>query len=229
MMNARENRGLAIAAQSEITRQGNVWTVPSQSSSKRYTVDLFLSTCTCLDFQENAQKCKHLYAVGFLLQHESGVELPEPAPRKAYKQEWPAYNQAQVNEKSRFQSLLYELCAGIEESIQHMGRPRLPMADVIFALCYKVYSTVSSRRFSCDLKEAHLKGYLSKMPSYNSVCDYFKMEGLTPYLKQLIIESSLPLKSVEQDFAVDSSGFATGQGSVSTLGTCKIRQRADDQ
>lgn len=37
------------------------------------------------------------------------------------------------------------------------------------------------------------------------------MESLTPYLKQLIIESSLPLKGVELDFAVDSSGFATGQ------------------
>src|SRR5436189_2586536 len=73
-------------------------------------------------------------------------------------QVWPAYRQAQVNEKSRFQSLLYELCRGIEEPLQHMGRPRLSIADTIFALCYKVYSTVSSRRFSCDLKEAHLKG-----------------------------------------------------------------------
>src|SRR5919112_1757994 len=34
---------------------------------------------------------------------------------------------------------------------------------------------------------------------------------MTDYLKQLIIESSLPLKSIESDFAVDSSGFATGQ------------------
>jgi transposase len=125
-------------------------------------------------------------------------------------QVWPAYRQAQVNEKSRFQSLLFELCKGIEEPLQHMGRPRLSVADTIFALCYKVYSTVSSRRFSCDLKEAHLKGYLSKQPSYNSVCDYFQMEGLTAYLKQLIVESSLPLKGVEQDFAVDSSGFSTG-------------------
>ena len=91
-----------------------------------------------------------------------------------------------------------------------MGRPRLSIADTIFALCYKVYSTVSSRRFSCDLKEAHIKGYLSKLPSYNSICDYFQMEALTPYLKQLIIESSLPLKAVEYDFALDSSGFSTG-------------------
>lgn len=126
-------------------------------------------------------------------------------------QNWPAYRQAQVSEKQRFQTLLYELCAGIEEPPQHMGRPRLPLADVLFALCYKVYSTFSSRRFSTDLKEAHIKGYLSKMPSYNSVCDYFKMEILTPYLKHLIVESSLPLKGVEFDFAADSSGFCTGQ------------------
>lgn len=125
-------------------------------------------------------------------------------------QVWPAYRQAQVNEKSRFQSLLYELCRGIEEPLQHMGRPRLSLADTIFALCYKVYSTVSSRRFSCDLREAHAKGYLSKLPSYNAICDYFQMDYLTAYLKQLIIESSLPLKSVEHDFAVDSSGFSTG-------------------
>ena len=125
-------------------------------------------------------------------------------------QNWPAYRQAQVNEKARFQSLLYELCAGIEEPPQHMGRPRLPLADVIFALCFKVYSTVAARRFSTDLREAHLKGYLSKLPSYNSIFDYFKMDVLTPYLKYLIVESSLPLKCVEFDFAVDSSGFSTG-------------------
>lgn len=129
---------------------------------------------------------------------------------RTYSQEWPAYNLAQRNEKQRFQSLLYELCSGIEEPLQHMGRPRLPVADVIFALCYKVYSTFSARRFSCDLKEAHLKGYLSRLPSYNALCDYFQWEVLTPYLKQLIIESSLPLKGVEDDFAVDSSGFSTG-------------------
>src|SRR5215203_2177435 len=56
MMNARENRGLAIAARAEIARQGNVWIVPSQTRLCNYTVDLFLGTCTCLDFQENANK-----------------------------------------------------------------------------------------------------------------------------------------------------------------------------
>ena len=38
---------------------------------------------------------------------------------------------------------------------------------------------------------------------YNSIFDYLKMESLTPYLKQLIAESALPLKSIETDFAID--------------------------
>jgi transposase len=36
-------------------------------------------------------------------------------------------------------------------------------------------------------------------------------EALTPYLYELIATSAMPLKSVESDFAVDSSGFSTGQ------------------
>jgi transposase len=91
-----------------------------------------------------------------------------------------------------------------------MGRRRLPLADVIFASAFKVYSTVSGRRFNSDLRDAHEKGYLSKTPSYNSMFDYFGYPMLTPYLKQLIIESSRPLAEVDWDFALDSSGFSTG-------------------
>jgi len=210
MMNARENRGLAIAARSEITRQGNRWLVPSQTSGKLYAVDYFLSTCSCLDFQENEQKCKHLYAVELLLQRESGAVLPEPAPRKTYKQEWHEYNLAQTNEKARFLELLYGLCAGVNEPLQTMGRPRMSFADMLFCSAYKIYSTVSSRRFASDLRDALQKGLISQAPHFNTVCKYLEDEALTPYLKQLIIESSLPLKTIDWDFAVDSSGFSTG-------------------
>src|SRR5205085_5781338 len=48
-----------------------------------------------------------------------------------------------------------------------------------------------------------------RLPSYNSIFDYLQMKSLMPYLKHLITESSLPLKTVEVDFAVDSSGFST--------------------
>jgi transposase len=135
----------------------------------------------------------------------------ENVQRKTYPQVWSSYHKAQVNEKAKFQLLLHELCNGIDEPPQTFGRPRNSLQDIIFAACFKVYSTVSCRRFSSDLQDAHAKGYLAKLPSYNSIFDYFKMESLTDYLKQLIVESSLPLKSVEEDFALDSSGFSTGR------------------
>src|ERR1041385_6230970 len=70
---------------------------------------------------------------------------------------------------------------------------------------------VSGRRFATDLREAKAKGYLSRMPAYNSVFRYLESEALTPYLYELIAASALPLKGIETDFAVDSSGFSTGQ------------------
>jgi transposase len=130
--------------------------------------------------------------------------------KKTYRQEWPAYNRAQTQEKAQFQSLLHELCKGIGEPSQRIGRPRLPFDEMIFATTFKVYSTVSQRRFICDLQDAHAKGYISKVPHFNSISNYLESETLTPYLKLLIEESSLPLQAIERDFAVDSSGFSTG-------------------
>src|SRR5687768_18503202 len=82
---------------------------------------------------------------------------------------------------------------------------------MIFATTFKVYSTVSQRRFMSDLRDAHGKGYISKVPHFNSISNYLENEMLTDYLKMLIEESSLPLQAIESDFAVDSSGFSTGR------------------
>jgi transposase len=216
-MEPREQKALEIAAKSKLIRKGDIWTVPSQAGPKRYTVDPNPQEphCTCPDFEARQVRCKHIFAVEYTIQREQTsdgqtiVTESVRVTRKTYKQEWPAYNKAQTNEKSHFLAFLYELCSGIEEPVQTFGRPRLPLADIIFAATFKTYSTVSGRRLMSDLRDAKAKGYLSKMPSYNSLFDYLNMGSLTPYLKQLITESSLPLKSIETDFAVDSSGFST--------------------
>jgi len=70
---------------------------------------------------------------------------------------------------------------------------------------------VSGRRFDTDLRESKARGYLCRLPHYNSVFRYLESEALTPYLYELIKLSAQPLKSIESDFAVDSSGFSTGQ------------------
>jgi hypothetical protein len=85
----------------------------------------------------------------------------------------------------------------------------LPLCDMVFSAAFKIYSTVSGRRFISDLTDAYEKGYLSKLPHFNSVFNYLERENMTAILQNLITLSSLPLKAVERDFAVDSSGFST--------------------
>ncbi|MEJ7577828.1 MAG: transposase [Pyrinomonadaceae bacterium] len=139
--------------------------------------------------------------------------MDDVARKPTYRQEWSAYNLAQTNEKARFQELLYELCQSIDDLPRKpgAGRNRLPLGEMIFCAAYKVFSTVSGRRFISDLREAQKRGLISKTPHFNSIFNYLEMEEMTAFLKQLIITSSLPLKSVESDFAVDSSGFSTGR------------------
>lgn len=133
---------------------------------------------------------------------------PQTQPlRKTYPQNWRAYNAAQTSEKAHFLKLLHALCSTVEEFEQTNGRPRLLIGDALFAINYKIYSTVSARRFMTDLKEAKENGYLQKTPHFNSIFNYLEHPGLTPILHELIVQTSLPLASLETNFAADSSGF----------------------
>ena len=123
--------------------------------------------------------------------------------------DWTAYNAAQSEEKARFAVLLADLCKGVPEPEQVMGRPRLPLSDMVFASAFKVYVGFSSRRFTTDLHEAHADGHIGSTPHFNSVSRYLSDPRLTPILKELVTVSSLPLKAVETDFAVDATGFST--------------------
>ncbi len=68
-----------------------------------------------------------------------------------------------------------------------------------------------SRRFTTDLKAAHANGLVSKAPHFNSVSNYLAKPELTDTLKNLVTLSSLPLRAIETDFAVGSSGFSTSR------------------
>jgi hypothetical protein len=218
-VDAREQRGLVIAATAKITRKGTIWLVPSQSGKGRYTVspDKDNPHCTCPDHEERGCKCKHLFAVEFVIQRElfdDGTEVETrqvtvTETRKTYPQDWSAYNRAQTSEKGVLQDLLYDLCQSIPESTeQRLGRPRLPIREGIFSACFKVYSTVSSRRFATDLREACERGYITKAPHFNSVLNVLDDEETTPILTDLVAKSAEPLAAIESSFAIDSSGFS---------------------
>lgn len=130
--------------------------------------------------------------------------------RITYPQDWTAYNLAQKNEKAKFQLLLFELCRELIDPLHRKGRPQSLIGDVVFSAALKVYAGVSGRRLISDLREAEAKGYLFKVPGYNTIFDHLETEMMTGYLRELIALSSHPLKAIESDFAVDSSGFSTG-------------------
>ncbi len=223
ILDPRQQRGLEIAATSNIVRKGGAWLVPSQSGKGRYTVspDADEPRCSCPDHETRGVKCKHIFAVEYAISRERNQDgsttvtetvTVRKTVKKTYPQNWPAYNAAQTHEKEEFLDLLRDLCGGVSELERPKnGRPRLPIKDAIFAACFKVYSTVSCRRFMSDLRDAQAKGYIAKLPHFNSIFNYLENPDLTPILREMITETSLPLKAVEVDFAADSSSFTTSR------------------
>jgi transposase len=218
-MDMRELRGLELAARARIAFQDGAWIVPSQSTTGTYRVTLSPDgdRCECDDFALTQKSCKHIHAARIVRERDGGKAAPpldtEVIPKRpTYKQNWPAYNLAQITEKHRFQVLLFELCRSLPNRRQDgPGRRFTRMADMVFTCALKVYTTFSSRRFGCDLSDAHAKGYLSQVIHPVRVCAFLDNPALTPVLHSLIVRSSLPLRAVETVFAPDSTGFSTSR------------------
>lgn len=126
-MDAREQRGLVIAATQKLTNKGKVWLVPSQSGNGQYTVlpDPDAPFCSCPDHADHGGMCKHLYAVKITVSRETGADGSVTETRsitftekRTYKRDWPTYTLSQTLEKHRLQELLFDLCRGIEEPPQ---------------------------------------------------------------------------------------------------------------
>ena len=226
-MDAREQRGLVIAAKCKIEKaQRGAYYVPSQSrSGTRYRVEPAAGRCDCPDHSELGLTCKHIHAVRYVIERERNAdgsttvtetltvtETVEQTVRKTYRQDWPAYNRAQAVEKDRVQELLADLCRDIPEP-EHRGRGRKPhsVRDSVFSMVFKVYSTLSARRFSSDLREAHRRGFLSRPVPGLKVAVMMENPEFAPVLKLLVAKSALPLRAVETDFAIDSSGFGSSR------------------
>lgn len=218
----RQQRGMEIAALARIEKVDGVYVVPSVTNPRptKYKVSMagMFPTCTCPDHEMRGCKCKHIYAVECVIRRETTVEpngtttvresVTITKTRKTYPQNWPAYNQAQTNEKRQFLTLLHDLCKDLPTPPQTgRGQRRLPMSDAVFAAVFKVYSTMSARRFTSDLCDAQAKGYIEKVPHFNSVLNYLECPDLFPILTGMVERAALPLAAVESTFAVDSTGF----------------------
>jgi GNAT superfamily N-acetyltransferase len=184
-VDARQARGLALvrAQRAKIKHVASWrWLVPSQTNaSGGYVVDVEQNACTCPDHEDRGLRCKHIWAVMIL---RSEVSLPNGTTivtekRVTYSQpDWSAYHRAQCDEKHRVQLLLRGLCDGIAQPEQTNGRPRLPLADAVYGMTMKVYTGMSGRRATTDIRECEDKGLVAKAPSYNSVFRYMEREDI---------------------------------------------------
>jgi transposase len=222
----RPIRGMEIAAVARIDRDGDYYLVPSQSGQPRYKVwyNEQHPSCDCPDFETRGCKCKHIWAVEYTLKRETTVAVNQDGQatitetvtvtkKQTYAQDWPAYNAAQTHEKRHLQNLLFDLCATVDEPVpadgkRGRGRPPIKRRDAIFCAVFKVYSLFSARRFTSDLCDAQAKGYIERVPHFNSVLNFLEDPAMFDILTDLIEQAALPLKSVEEKFAVDSTGFA---------------------
>ena len=209
----RQRQGYAIAAQTRIKRHRSGYKVPSQSGrGTHYVVLDEQPSCTCADFEHRGRPCKHIYAVELARQGKNlpdGDSVENFANRVTYGRDWRAYNASQTRELEHFFVLLRDLCDTVEQPPQTKGRPRLPLSDVLFGVTLKVYTTKSGRRAMSYFRDAQHKGLFTATPSFTSTFRYMESSEITDILERLIELSSLPLQSVECDFAADSTGFST--------------------
>lgn len=127
------------------------------------------------------------------------------------KRNWRAYNQGQTQEEAMFEDILIELIdrSIIPHTAIRRGRPFNDLKDMIFCCVMRAYRMKSCRRTIASLDYAKKKGYIKKIPHYNTIFNYYNTPALTPILEHLIAQSAIPLTQVEMDFASDSSGFST--------------------
>src|SRR5207244_12219455 len=128
--------------------------------------------CCCFpDHEETCKEVKHIFAVRYVIERdqdaEGNVTVTETltvAKRKTYPRDWDRYDMAATTEKDRFQELLFDLCQGVPQPERKLGRgrPPVPIADQVFSACFQVYSTLSTRRSMCDLRQACDRGFLSR-------------------------------------------------------------------
>jgi transposase len=221
-MDLRKSKALELADRGRVVPDGDDWLVFSLNSTNRYRVTLRPhQTCTCEDFELRQEACKHVIAARVVAWRRDSSIDPPPVPdtppikfpRPTYGQDWEAYDAAQENEKDEFQRLLFELCKGVPEPAPQTGtkggRSPAPQADVFFATLFKIWSTLSGRRFACDLRDAHGKGYVSQVVHHSTIARCLENKDTTLVLLALITQSSLPLQAMEDTFAVDSSGFSS--------------------
>jgi transposase len=124
-------------------------------------------------------------------------------------QSWAKYNLAKCNEKLLFYELLYDLAKIIKEPEYQFGRPAIPLKDMFFSCGLKLYSNYSGRKIMSDLRRAEDAGYISHKPHFNTIKDFLNCPATYDLLLKMLTLSAMPLRKLEDQYSIDSSGFGS--------------------
>lgn len=131
-------------------------------------------------------------------------------PKEIEPRNWSSYTEAQNNEKLMLMDILDEILMLVESKEgKRRGRPKISKHDIIFSMAMKEHSRLSSRRLISDLKMARDRSLIEHVPHFTSLMHYYESKEITKLLNKLIEISSLPLKEIENTFAIDSTGLST--------------------
>jgi len=135
----------------------------------------------------------------------------ETVVRKTYPQNWALYNLSQTKEKLMFLKILNDAVDYLEIPYEYKGNGRPPhdLRDMIKCCCIKVFNNFSSRRTVFELQMAYALGYISRIPHFNSVNNYLNNSGIQKYFEELYKLLASPMIQLENNFAVDATGFST--------------------
>jgi hypothetical protein len=176
-------------------------------------------TCTCHDYlRHRPQWCKHIWAVYYTILIENGDPVPDidededdnPPAERAPRRNWQGYRKAQANEYTKFRSLLRDLCSGLvtPAPTSKGGRPRVDLADVVFAAVFRVYARPAGAQFMGGQYKEALKDCVSDQFCPNTLFNYMADDRLTAILTRLITETAAPMQGLERgEFAVDGTGI----------------------
>lgn len=164
--------------------------------------------CECNDYIKRQKPCKHILVLQLYFSRFVSIEGKkiEP-PRKKYPRNWSKYNQAQKNERQYLEKFLGDLVKTVKEPERSRGRPSLKVSDALFCCILKVYNKIASRKTGDLIKKAYEANYISHNANHNCISKTLLNPEITPVLQDLVLRSASPLRDVETDFAVDSSGF----------------------
>ncbi|HUR25961.1 MAG TPA: transposase [Candidatus Thermoplasmatota archaeon] len=141
--------------------------------------------------------------------------LLKPLPER----DWRTYTQGVIESERLFDNLLADLVAPFApdpSAPKPRGRPAIPLNELVWVAVKKAQTGRSARRNHANVLDAEQEGLLAHAPRYNAAMEFLNRDDAEGILRSLVRASALPLAGIEQDFAVDSTGFTTG-----TFGTYK--------